>query len=108
MSERAVAWSDWVDIGLSVELLGTVGLALSVVPLVGLMVFRAWTGLPGFVVASLALPPLALAGCGLSALALGLMGRTWVPGWGRAVLGLMLGGGVLGYWLVMVLAALGV
>ncbi len=108
MSERAVAWSDWVDTSLSAELLGTVGMAVSVMPLMGLMALRAWAGLPGFVVASLTLPLVALAGCGLSVLALGLMGKSWAPGWGRAVLGLMLGGGVLGYWLVMVLVALGV
>jgi hypothetical protein len=107
-SERAVAWLDWVDQGLLVELLGTVGLTISVLPLAGLMFLRAWTGLPGFVVASLILPPVALIGCILCAVALGLMGKNWIAGWGRAVLGLMFGAGVLGYWAIMVLVSLGI
>jgi hypothetical protein len=105
-SEHAVARLDWVEQDLLVELLGTVGLTISVLPLAGLMFSHASTGLLGFVVASLILPPVALIGCILCALALGLMGKNWIAGWGRAVLGLMLGAGILGYWAIIVLAGL--
>ena len=100
-----------LDNSLLIEALGTLGLALATLPALSLMLSYRWIQPDGRIplleaarsvaLGSLVLPAVAVLGCLACLTSLALMQSRWLSGWERAVLGLVVSGIVLGYWVAL-------